>query len=147
DAFAAENKPTKLTASNKVLNLMAQKLKLSPRQIVESLSYQDSNQTKFQGKLFDELRKLLKNNSESHEFEQILGKFLKSFNGFFSAESTLTAIIKNIETIKLAMPKYYKNELEQISNKLILTQPEKSLKPNLILLKNEVIPFLSEYIG
>lgn len=147
DAFTAEIKPTKLTASSKVLNLMAQKLKLDPRQIVESLSYQDENQTKFQGKLFDELRKLLKNNSSSKEFEPILGKFLKAFNGFFSTESTLKAITRNIETIKLSMPKYYKNELTEISSKLILTQPEKSLKPNLDLLKNEIIPFLSDYIG
>ena len=130
-----------------LLTALASKLDMNPEQIVEALHYQSENQTKFGGKMFDMLRKLLSDNRSTQEFENLLGKFLKSYNGYHSVSNTAKSILQNLKGIAGHMPKTYQDNLTQIIDKIITHQPSTSLDINLSTLKNEVIPFLSHYIS
>lgn len=147
EAFSMDGKPIKAGQMNTLLSELAAKLKLTPDQIVEALKYQNENQTKFSGELFDSLREILKQNSNKKQFETLLGRFLKSYNGYFSTEDTLKAVITNLKQIGNSMPKSYTTQLDALISKLLTSQPTANLDFNLKTLKNEVIPFLSNYIG
>ncbi|MEG1028263.1 MAG: hypothetical protein RSE07_06200, partial [Oscillospiraceae bacterium] len=119
EAFAGSvQKSEKL---NTELAKLADTLKLSEDQIVSALQYQNENQTKFTGSLFDKLRQLLSEHQNSKEFELLLGNFLKSFNGYSSTNSTLKAIVFNLKNMTMYMPKTYSDKLEIMINKLSLS--------------------------
>ncbi len=147
DAFIQDGKIAKLSTVDSLIAELSEKLKMNPQEIVEALKYQNENQTKFSGEMFDEFRQLLKESQGNKEFEQLVGKFLKAYNGFFSSSDTLKAIIQNLKNISMSMPKTYSSQLNELINKLIINQPTNSLDLNLITLKNEIIPFLSSYIS
>lgn len=160
EAFSMEGKPVKAGQLNSILAELSEKLKLSPDQIVEALQYQNENQTKFSGGLFDSMRELLATNKSNKEFESLLGRFLKAYNGYFSTESTLNAIISNLKQIGTSMPISYSNQLDLLIAKLSLDATagvpadaaasalqSETLDQNLLVLKREVIPFLSNYVG
>lgn len=150
EAFVMTNKPKGLSKSgalNDLLSEMASKLNLNEQEIVEALQYQSDNQTKYSGKMFDLLRELLTSPHDTKEYEVLLGRFLKAYNGYFSAGDTLKAIIQNLKTISAYMPKSYQVQLNELVDKIIINQPTTSLDINLATLKSEVIPFLSDYIA
>ncbi|MEG0894434.1 MAG: hypothetical protein RSE93_01865 [Oscillospiraceae bacterium] len=150
EAFAGSvQKSEKL---NTELAKLADTLKLSEDQIVSALQYQNENQTKFTGSLFDKLRQLLSDHQNSKEFELLLGNFLKSFNGYSSTNSTLKAIVFNLKNMTMYMPKTYSDKLEIMINKLSLSgnftfeEAVDALGQNLAVLKNEVVPFFNSYV-
>ncbi len=150
EAFILADKPKGLSkegALNDLLSEMATKLNLNEQEIVETLQYQSEHQTKYSGKMFDLLRELLSSQQDTQEYEVLLGRFLKAYNGFFSTGDTLKAIVQNLKNISAYMPRTYQEQLNQIIVKIILTQPTTSLDINLATLKSEVIPFLSNYIA
>lgn len=147
EVFTGEGSVTKAGVSEALIKDLAVKLQMNPEEIVEALKYQHDNQTKFSGKLFDAFRQLLSNSGGDKEFEQLLGRFLKSYNGFFSTPDTMKAIQQNLKTIAQSIPASHAKELQVIVDKLITIQPSASLDINLTTLKNEVIPFLSQYIA
>lgn len=147
EAFSIDGKPIKAGQVNSLLAELSDKLKLSPDQIVEALNYQSENQTKFSGGLFDMMRELLSQNSTNKEFETLLGRFLKAYNGFFSVDDTLKAVITNLKQIASSMPKSHAQKLDALVAKILVMQPTSNLEANLQTLKTEVIPFLSNYIG
>lgn len=160
EAFSMEGKPIKAGQLNSVLAELSAKLKLSPDQIIEALQYQNENQTKFSGGLFDSMRELLAANKTNKEFENLLGRFLKSYNGYLSTESTLKAIVSNLKQIGTSMPVSYSKQLDSLIAKLSLdasvgipadaaasAAQSEALDNNLLILKREIIPFLSNYIG
>lgn len=149
EAFSLDGKVSRLSRSETMNTLMAklsETLKMSPEEIVAALQYQDQNQTKFSGKMFDMLRELLNNNQTNREFETLLGRFLKAYNGYFSTADTSKGIVQNLKNIAQYMPKSWQTQLNELTQKLFLEQPERDLNLNLTTLKNEIIPFLSEYI-
>lgn len=126
EAFLLSN--STLTKSSEVNNLLAElasELKLNPDEIVEALKYQNDNHTKFGGKLFDALRELQKQNANNKQFENLLGRFLKAYNGFFSVDDTLKAIITNLNQIKSQIPRTHATKLDSIIAKLVVN-PELS---------------------
>lgn len=147
DAMVLGEKGTKLVGVDNLLAEMAQKLKMNPQQMVDALTYQSENQTKFTGQMFDMWREILSNNASNKEFQTLLGHFLKSYNGYFSTMDTLKAIIQNLKNIGSFMPTKYASQLEELTNQLMSTQPSASLDINLSTLKNQIIPFLSRYIS
>ncbi|WMJ21903.1 hypothetical protein RBG61_07785 [Paludicola sp. MB14-C6] len=148
DAFVQGERPTRIaTTMDPILKELAEKLKLNPDQIVEALKYQNDNQTKYHGPMFDLFRELAKAQKGNQEFEQLLGQFLKAYNGYLSMNDTLKSIVANLKTIAQRIPKMYSDQLNTLVERLIVDQSENSLESNLSTLKNEIIPFLSSYIG
>lgn len=149
DAFVQQGKTSRITASklDPILKELAEKLQMNPEEIVEALKYQNDHQTKYRGPMFDVLRELYKEQKGNQEFEQLLGQFLKSYNGYFSMQDTLKAIVINLKTISQGIPKSYSDQLNKLLDQLIVTQTDNSLDLNLSVLKNEIIPFLSDYVN
>lgn len=146
DVFAQAQKGVKLTGANAILLELAEKLKMNPDEIVEALKYQSENQTKYSGKMFDAFRAILGEHKGQEQFENLLGHFLKAYNGFFSSKDTLKAITQNLKSISDGMPKSYSKEIDVLIQKLI--DPEiTATSEKLTILKNEVIPFLSKYVS
>lgn len=150
EAFMLSSKTKSLAKSGEINNLLdelSEKLQLNPQEMVDALKYQNNNQTKYSGKMFDMLRELLAKENTSSEYEVLLGRFLKSYNGYFSMEDTLKAITQNLKNISAYMPRSYQTQLDKLIAKLVSTQSNANLDTNLNILKNEIIPFLSDYIS
>lgn len=124
EAFSLDGKTVKTGQLNSMLSELSEKLKLSPDQIVEALKYQSENQTKFSGGLFEIMRQMLSQNANNKELEVLIGRFLKAYNGFFSTEDTLKAIITNLKQITNSIPKAYGSKLEALIAKLVTANPD-----------------------
>ena len=136
-----DNKPTTL-----LLKQLSAAIKMdSAEDILKNINFQDANKTKFSGPIFDIFRNLL-NEHPSHEFKLHLADFLKAYDGYFSIPDTTLEIKRVLNALIKQIPKTYGKQLEELSEQLLTEQPVNSLDLNLNLLKEKIIPLLSEYV-
>ncbi len=86
------------------------------------------------------------NKHPSHEFKLHLADFLKAYDGYFSIPDTTLEIKRVLNALIKQIPKTYGKQLEELTEQLITEQPVNSLDINLNLLKEKIIPLLSEYV-
>ena len=139
--------------------------------MLDSILFQQKDSTLFSGTLFQTLG-MLSEHSGDGVFDLNLAEFLKAFDGFRSAPSTLLAVKTNLESICRQLPPPYREQLQKAAQKLS-TVPEKptgenaveklspespgdeknpaqvraAVSADLAILKKEVLPVLSGYIS
>lgn len=121
-------------------------IKMDKGKMLEFIKFQQHNSTKFSGEFFNYLRQAV--NTAPHEsFKDLAGNFLKSYDCFLNQATTTEAIKTILDNITQALPKILHETFEDMSSKLLLSNPESSSDINLDLLKNEIIPYLSKYVA
>ncbi len=91
--------------------------------ILDSILFQQKDSTLFSGELFQTLN-VLSEHSGDGAFDLNLAEFLKAFDGYRSAPSTLLAVKANLESIRRQLPPPYREMLQKAAQKLS-TAPEK----------------------
>lgn len=131
---------------NALLTQLANSTKMSKQEIIENLMFQQEHSTKFSGELFQIFRNLMAANS-SQEFKDYLGQFIKSYDGFVSANETMSAIFAQLKEITRYIPQSYRKELNQQIDLLHASTDNETIKSNLVLLKEKILPLLGKYIS
>ena len=128
-----------------LLNKLANITKMNHQEIVDNLMFQQENSTKFSSQLFQILKALAKYNS-SPDLKDYLGQFLKSYDGYISANATMSVILSQLRNISNRIPETYRNQLESLMSDLLLPLTNENIKPNLIMLKEKILPLLNKYV-
>lgn len=122
-------------------------IEMDDKEILSFLRFQQNSYTKFHGDFFDALRNLLKTNSDNSDFKGILRNFLKSYDCFISVDETYTSIKASLKNIYNSLPQVLKEPFNNLVEKMILDNYSNSSDMNLVLLKNEILPFVGRYIS
>jgi hypothetical protein len=133
---------------DRLLNTLASEFQMTdPAQINQQIKYFQNNTTQFSGDFFETLRGILtiaKENGD-HAFQMLLGQFLKAYDNYISAESTLDAII---HTCRALIPQMQKNNAQQMRGYLVqLEALSRAPHEAADMLKESVVPFLGKYIS
>ncbi|HMM07163.1 MAG TPA: hypothetical protein PKD52_10945 [Clostridiales bacterium] len=131
---------------NALLTQLANSTKMSKQEIIDNLVFQQKHSTKFSGELFQIFRHLMKANG-SPELRDHLGQFIKSYDGFTSANETMSAIFAQLKEIMAYIPQSYRQELEQQMSFLPTVTDQEAIKSSLFLLKEKILPLLGKYIS
>lgn len=137
-----EESPVPLT----LLKNLASQIPTNENQILENILFQQNQSTNFNGDLFKVLREL-SNNSSSQQFKDYLGRFLKSYDGYTTAQSTMDGIISQLKNIVKYIPKSYSTGINEQIEGLITTPSENAIEDNLKLIKENILPLISRYIS
>lgn len=137
-----------------------------------SILFQQKESTLFSGELFQTLGGLSAHSGDG-VFDLNLAEFLKAFDGYRSAPSTLLAVKANLESIQRQLPPPYREQLQKAAQKLgfqpktpagekavqelsreipgteknAAGQARASVSADLTVLKKEILPVLSGYIS
>jgi hypothetical protein len=143
--------------------------------MLDSILFQQKDSTLFSGTLFQTLG-MLSEHSGDGVFDLNLAEFLKAFDGYRSAPSTLVAVKANLESIRRQLPPPYREQLQKAAQKLSSGSAERlsagpaenpadekvspeekrtaefsplpgSVDQDLNVLKKEILPVLSGYIS
>lgn len=120
-------------------------MKMDEAEFLNFFKNQTVSAQKFNGVFFDILRKALSSGSIKELNGDIIN-FLKVYNDNTSNMHIFKNIISTLDNIKNNMPNSYAAKLNEIIEKLDIGG-KFFAKDNLNILKNEIIPFLSQYIG
>lgn len=129
-----------------LLTQLANSTKMSKQEIIDNLIFQQKHSTKFSGELFQIFRNLMKANG-SAELRDYLGQFIKSYDGFTSANETMSAIFAQLKEITGYIPQSYRQELEQQISLLPTITDKESIDSSLFLLKEKILPLIGKYIS
>lgn len=148
DAFLRQDNPISDERMDILTNTVATKMQLStPQQIYKQLQFLQDNHTKFSGNFFELLRGLYTQSKQSNdkEFESALGQFLKAYDHQTAAKSSLNAILLTCGDMSQYMRKSAADKMQAFLTQLqpLANEPQKATT----LLKDEVMPFLKEYIN
>ena len=146
DVFSREESIQHGQSASTSLKQLSSSMAMDKGEILKNLMFQQTNHTKFSGTIFDVLRNLSAQ-TRNVEFDQQIAKFLKGYDGFFSISDTTNAIVRQLNTLQQQIPKSYAAKLQTLTNDLISDQPVDSVDFNLTILKNKIIPLLSEYVS
>lgn len=146
DIFSREENIQRNPTAATALKQLSSSLAMDKSEILKNLAFQKANSTKFAGNIFDLLRNL-STQLKSSDFDAQLAKFLKAYDGFFSISDTTGAIVKQLENLQQQTPKSFANQLKEAASELDIEQPIDNINMNLNILKNKIIPLLSEYVS
>lgn len=150
------------------LRFLASGIPASKGEMLESLEFQQRDGTRFTGPLFRLLGRLSEQSGDD-VYSLYLADFLKAFDGYESAGSTLQAILANLDAIEKQLSAPYAKQLRE-ARKALLTQsggetvkndeageaPGKGGSPqglheqaeaDLASLKKNILPLLGDYIA
>jgi hypothetical protein len=128
------------------LNRLASAMKMDGDAMVENLMFQGSNQTKFSAPVFDQLREIASRHPNS-EFHTHLANLLKAYDSFFSIGDTTNSIVKELNTLIKQIPNSFGVKVQELAAQLRTDQPVENLSHNLTVLKEKIIPLLSQYVN
>lgn len=137
----SENSPAAL-----LLKQLSSSMEMDQAQILQNLMFQGSNQTKFSGSVFDVFRGLLKDYPKS-DLGRYMASFLKAYDAYFSTPETTDAIINQLNALVRQMPNSYGTKLREQTEQLINDQPFNQINQNLGILKEKILPLLSQYVS
>lgn len=146
DIFSREESIQRGQSASAALKQLSASLAMDKGEILKNLMFQQTNHTKFSGTIFDVLRSLSAQ-AKNPELDQQIAKFLKGYDGFFSISDTTDAIVRQLNTLQQQIPRSYAEKLKALTNDLVTDQPVESVEFNLTVLKNKIIPMLSEYVS
>lgn len=129
-------------------------LKMSEGELLSFLKNQSSSAVRFKGAFFHFLYQTLQE-TNSVDLKTNILDFLKKYNDMASGNHVLNSIIQNLKTIVKYIPVSYRGSLQEMIEKLEYREGDgknysnqgNALIKNSAILKNEIIPFLSNYIG
>ena len=150
-------------------------IRMEPEQAAESLAFQGENATQFGGPLFRLLGQISEQSANSG-FDLRTADFLKAFSGYFSRESTTRSILANLEQIRDSVPLPYGKKLQEAmhgispegagrpaesgsvteeqtreapnaARTVVGGYSDRQTEENLNVLKQQIIPFLKQYVS
>lgn len=115
----------------------------SEDELTEMIQNQAESTTKFKGELFNELRGLLGQAKDNKEFQGVLRNFLSAYDGYISSEETFTSVSNTLDHIGNSLPEILQEHFSELEGKLVGADTETKL----IIIKNEILPFIGRYIA
>ncbi|MFA0815060.1 MAG: hypothetical protein ACC608_04660 [Anaerofustis sp.] len=148
DAFLRQDNQVSQDKLDKMLSTLASKFQIeTPQQLNKQIRFLQENNTKFSGDFFELLRGLYSQTKQSgdNDFASILGQFLKAYDHHTSAKGTLAAIMTTCNDMVPYLRKASADKMQTIMQRLLPLsgEPQKAA----VLLKEEMMPFLKEYIN
>lgn len=121
-------------------------LKMTEAELLNLLKNGQTASMKFNGVFFDMLRYVLNSNSSTDLKDAVLD-FLKKFDSLTGGNHILNNMVHNLKNISVRLPSSVSTELNQMISQLELGHANGDHDKNLSILKNEIIPYLSNYIS
>lgn len=146
DLFSRTEDIQNSTTISPAMKQLAESMKMENGDILDNLMFQNTNQTKFTGSVFNLLREISSQNAGS-DFSSHLTDLLKAYDGFFSINDTTSTIVKELNALTRQIPSSYGLKLKAAMSELATELPEENLEKNLAVLKEKVIPMLSQYVS
>lgn len=120
-------------------------IKMSEGDLVRFLKGQADTSVRYKGAFFTLLRQVM-GETKSVELKANVLDFLKRYNDMSSGPHLLQNINMDLKEIAKRMYPAYREVLDQMMQRLDLQSLPGNIKENAGLLKEEIIPFLSQYI-
>ncbi|WP_206459622.1 hypothetical protein [Anaerovorax sp. IOR16] len=121
-------------------------LKMTDKELLHFLKNQKSSAVKFSGPFFDLLRQAIKE-SGSSELKGTILDFLRRYDSMTSGNHILKNMVSNLKNIAINMPQSRGTQLNGMIEKLELQHLNGQNSNNLAILKNEILPFLANYVS
>lgn len=144
ELFARKDSLTKAESLPAILKKLTAATEMEKADILKNLQFQGENQTKFSDPIFELLRGIESKNP-GKEFDVLLAKFLKSYDTVFSAPQTMKSIKEQLNLLTVQLPKYYSKKLQPLMAEFLQDNSADSIQQNLLVLKEKILPLLSEY--
>ncbi len=120
-------------------------ISMSPQELAAFLKTQGQSAVKFNGAFFEMLRQIMQS-SGSVELRSGILDFLKKYTDMAEGRHVLDNIRQLMQDIKAGMLRDARAQLEQMDQKMNYNAANGTVKENASLLKNEVLPFVNQYI-
>jgi hypothetical protein len=146
DAFNRADRLSSDSPSALLMKQLSSAMEMDQTEILKNLMFQSNNRTKFSGPIFDVFRNLLKEHPES-SLGRYLSSFLKSYDAYFSTPDTTSSIAAQLNALVRQMPSSYGNALQELADQVMTEKPFQNVDANLTLLKQKVLPLLSQYVS
>lgn len=130
--------------SKDLLDLKAA-MKLNPDEVLQSFKQSILSSNKFSNSIFSVLRNAISSNIPD-EIKYSIIEFIRCYDNTSSNNHILTNIIANLKNISLNMNSSYSKHLDELINQLSTAKNSASNPSNINLLKNDIVPFLANYI-
>lgn len=130
-SFAFDDELSLNSEFKEIMTKLAGEMKMTPDEMVDALKYQSDNQTKFSGDMFDAFREMMSAANGNKEFEDVLGRFLKSFNGYLSTSDTLKTVNQNLQSIMKHIPKTWSDKLDVFVKELVVVDTQAEVEKQL----------------
>ena len=121
-------------------------IKMNDQQLLTMLKGQQGQTQKFSGPFFDVLRQLV-NSNVPNDFKVTILDFLRKFDSLTSSNHIMNNITANLKGIAASIPQSQSAQLEAMIQKLSGEQMVGNNPHNLQMLKNEIFPFLANYVS
>ncbi len=121
-------------------------IQMSDEQLVHFMEGQSAGAVRFKGAFFNMLRQIIEGSTSVTLKADIL-EFLKRYNDMSSGKHILTNILSNLESISRSIPASYREPLQELMQKLSTTASNGNTAENAAILKEQIVPFLSNYVG
>ncbi len=121
-------------------------LQMTDKELLRFLQNQKSSAIKFSGPFFDLLRQTVKE-SGSNELKNAVLDFLRRYDSMSSGNHILKNMISNLKNIAANMPQSKGSQLNSMIEELSMQNAAGHNKENLAVLKNEILPFLANYVS
>lgn len=128
------------------INEFMQLLQMSEPEVLDFLKNQFSSAARFKGPFFDALRQIMAE-TNSPELKGNIINFLKKYNDVVSEKHILGNILQNLNDISKNIPKSYRAPLDVMLENLMKDGSQESHDNNLLLMKKDILPYLSEYVS
>ena len=134
------------SALQSVCAKLLESIAMDEQQMLQNLMFQQEDSTKFSGQLFDALKQLLSQN-QSPELNEVIGRFLKAYDGVSARADTMNQVLNQLKDILGSLPKPYRQEIENSIGQMQTLQGEEGLEQNLKILKQQILPLLGKYVA
>ncbi len=121
-------------------------LNLSEASLLDFIKNQSATTVKFSGPIFDVLRQVL-GKGTSPDLKNAILEFIRTYDSASSSTHVMKNIMSNLKNISQYMPSGQRATLLELMSKLSSAPHQGSNQNNLNILKTQIFPFLSSYIG
>ena len=121
-------------------------IKMSDTDLLAMLKGQQGQNLKFSGPFFDVLRQIVNSNAPN-DLKLTILDFLRKYDSMTSSNHIMKNIIANLKNIASVVPAQQGTQLAAMIEKLSLEQTMGNNPQNLAMLKNDIMPFLANYVS
>ena len=121
-------------------------IKMSDAELLSMLKGQQGQSLKFSGPFFDVLRQIISSDS-SNDLKLTILDFLRKYDSLTSSNHIMKNIVANLRNIAASIPPSQGSQLAAMAEKLSQAPVMGNDPQNLAVLKNDVMPFLANYVS
>jgi len=120
-------------------------IKMSDAELLAMLKGQQGQSLKFSGPFFDALRQIVNSNAPN-DLKLTILDFLRKYDSMTSSNHIMKNIVSNLRNIAVSIPVTQGTQLAAMIEKLSSEQTMGNNPQNLAVLKEEIMPFLANYV-